>query len=149
MHTLSAPPLSRKSPRIYGCFIVTALSFLLLKSNSRRLNFIFCSYSKLRIACSYFFTKVGAHSRRSIAAPLTGVRLVLQLFSYAVQGVMFFDFYKFRNQDHRLSRWFALPLEGAITSCACKRIESPPSALLSQLPPLAAIFICSLLLFHP
>ena len=53
------------------------------------------------------------------------------------------------NQDHRLSRWFALPLEGAITSCACKRIESPPSALLSQLPPLAAIFICSLLLFHP
>mgnify|MGYP007062590962 CR=1 FL=1 len=54
-----------------------------------------------------------------------------------------------RNQDHRLSRWFALPLEGAITSCACKRIESPPSALLSQLPPLAAIFICSLLLFHP
>ena len=56
---------------------------------------------------------------------------------------------KNRNQDHRLSRWFALPLEGAITSCACKRIESPPSALLSQLPPLAAIFICSLLLFHP
>jgi hypothetical protein len=55
----------------------------------------------------------------------------------------------FSNQDHRLSRWFALPLEGALTSSACKRIESPPSALLSQLPPLAAIFICSLLLFHP
>ena len=50
------------------------------------------------------------------------------------------------NQDHRLSRWFALPLEGAITGCACKRIESPPSALLSQLPPLAAIFIITLVL---
>ena len=46
-----------------------------------------------------------------------------------------------RHQDHRLSRWFAPPLEGAITSCACKPIESPPRALLSQLPPLAAIFI--------
>lgn len=45
------------------------------------------------------------------------------------------------NQDHRLSRWFALPLEGVIISYSCKRIESPPSAPLLQLPLLAAIFI--------
>ena len=53
------------------------------------------------------------------------------------------------NQDHRLSRWFALSLEGTFTSCACKRVEGPPSALLPQLPPLAAIFYLFPFTFSP
>ena len=62
---------------------------------------------------------------------------------YLNAGRLFWNtWFSLYNQNHRLSQWFALPLEGAIIGCVCKCIESPPSALLSQLPPLVAIFIC-------
>ena len=45
------------------------------------------------------------------------------------------------TSDHWLIRWFALFLEETVTVSIYQFFESPPSTLLPQLSPLAAIFI--------